>query len=101
MTVCMFNERSLQDIYRRGSEEEKIDWSQFSCLQRPLLLEILQRPEAWLLAAAAEGHGSSVGLVTQRGFPMWISIYVWVSQMMVGYCASATLSEKKGRVTFF
>lgn len=67
MTVCIFTEHSLQDIYRSGSEEEEIDWAQFSCLQRPLLLESLQKPGAWLPAAAAEGHGSPIGPVTQRG----------------------------------
>ena len=66
MTVCIFTEHSLQDIYISGSEKEGIDWAHFSCLQRPLLWESLQRPGAWLPAAAAEGHGSPIGPTTQR-----------------------------------
>lgn len=85
MTVCTFTEHSLQDICRSGGEEEEIDWAQFSCLQRPLVLETLQRPGARLPAAAAEGHGSPVGLVTQRSeahvdfhIPLGVSNYGWI-----------------------
>lgn len=70
-----------------------------SCLYRPLVLESLQRPGAWLPAAAAEGRGSPVDPVPQKG-QAHVDFHIPLGVLNDGWLL-CLCNFDKGRVTFF